>query len=194
MPRHGCSLGYFVGDQTLLSRSDILSMNEIEVGYISQRELYTYGLHATDVEFPKSEDPHYKRWLEHMYRVTIASYGFCVHYGWVVDATNIKEAMRQKYGVPMMKDVGLILCEQPYSEGENQQKLQSRILMSMTSQFKDSGILCVVVVRKSMVDIICAHAYPPPAKIARRVDIVDVDMHYKPKRNNSSYVTEHIKQ
>ena len=108
MPRHGCSLGYFVGDQTLLLPSDILSMSEFEVGYISQRELYTYGLHASDVEFPKSVDPYYKRCLVHMYRVTIASYGFCVHYGWVVDATNIRESMRQKYGVPMMKDVGLI--------------------------------------------------------------------------------------
>ena len=41
-----------------------------------------------------------------------------------------------------------------------------------------------------MVNIICAHAYPPPARRARRVDIVNVDMHYKPKRSRLSYVTE----
>ena len=143
---------------------------------MSKKCFYKYGLYATDIKYPEPGDPHFHRWEENMYRVTTAPYGFTVAWQWSVDACDIKRSMMLKYQRPLIPDVGLILCEQPNQEGRNQQSLQSRILSSMIKDFKDSGILCVMIVRKMFVPVVCAQAFPPPQNLPQRFNTVDVKM------------------
>ena len=154
----------------------------------SRASLYTLGMIVTDVKYPQPDDPHYERWFSNVCRATGGGVGCEVwNSNLTIDATFIRPGLRNRNLDP--STLGLILCEQPNSESEDQVSLQHRIVTSWISQWKDSGVLCIAIMRDWCAARLVTRMTERHNSLCRRLSIVDIHMHYEPIRNATRWAS-----
>ena len=145
---------------------------------------------VTDVEYPEEGDIDYDRWWANMLKVTRAPYGFEVWYKVKLDVRHIKEDLLQRFSSVEDAHLGLILCEQPNSEIENQVVLQTQIIKTLEKDWYRTGVLSICIVRAEFAACVMARLTPLQQSLPKRMLIVDVNMHYEPLRNTRRFVND----
>jgi hypothetical protein len=149
--------------------------------------VWRYGMLVTDLEYPARNTEHYARWYLNFCKVLNSGLGFEV-FSSPVDVMHINES----FGLVSEwkfrdSNIGMILCEQPHSEGTCEAVLQWNIISSLASDWVNEDILCVVVVREHCVrDILNKFRYLPVSTTSR-IRYSEVTMHYESKRCRSTY-------
>ena len=156
----------------------------------SMHLFYTLGMIVTDFVYPQDREPHRQRWYRNALFVASEYKGFQVWQGeHVIDACDVRRGLMPREVKP--SSLGLILCEQPRVPGEHEMPLLHKIVDVFLEQWKDSTVVCILIVRNyCAVKLMRYVASLPASRSARlRVTNASTTMHYEPLRNNPAYAS-----
>jgi hypothetical protein len=151
------------------------------------QDFYQRGMIITDVLYPSKTDVHFQRWENNARRAASAWPGVESWNAGSVDVMNMKVGL-SKRGIDI-DALGLVLCEQPNSPGDDQGDLQHRIIVSWLAQLKGGSALGVLVIRDWCASQLKMKLTKNFAEMPKRVSILDIDMHYEPIRNTDKFAT-----
>ena len=156
----------------------------------SKRMFHNLGMMVTDIVYPQDRDLHRRRWYTNAVFVASEFKGFQVWQGeHVIDACDVLSGLMPRDIKP--SSLGLILCEQPRVPGEQEMPLLLKILDVFLEQWKDSTVVCILIVRNYCAVKLMRYVASLPANgsACLRVTNASTTMHYEPLRNNPAYAS-----